>query len=89
MGRGSEGGCGWVRRLANSELISFALYLFQVTLILKERMVKKGSLMVSYASHPCKKLGYFFRLVVKCVPPPTTERMDYIIQEMVAIGGEL
>ncbi|XP_039429322.1 cysteine sulfinic acid decarboxylase-like [Culex pipiens pallens] len=61
----------------------------KVTLILKERMVKKGSLMVSYASHPCKKLGYFFRLVVKCVPPPTTERMDYIIQEMVAIGGEL
>ncbi|XP_065075265.1 acidic amino acid decarboxylase GADL1-like [Ochlerotatus camptorhynchus] len=62
---------------------------YKVTLTLKERMVKKGSLMVSYSSYPQKKMGYFFRLVVKCVPEPTVARMDFIVAEMIALGGTL
>ncbi|XP_058820656.1 glutamate decarboxylase 2-like [Topomyia yanbarensis] len=63
--------------------------LYKVTLVLKQRMVQRGSLMISYSSHPGKKLGYFFRLVLKCVPAPTTARMDFIIDEMINIGSGL
>ncbi|EAT46949.1 AAEL001902-PA [Aedes aegypti] len=62
---------------------------YKVTLALKEKMVKKGTLMVSYSSYPQKKLGYFFRLVVKCVPEPTIDRMDFIIKEMIALGSDM
>ncbi|XP_058446350.1 cysteine sulfinic acid decarboxylase-like [Malaya genurostris] len=63
--------------------------LYKVTLAMKERMVKKGTLMISYSSYPTKKLGYFFRLVLKCVPSPTIAKMDFIIDEMITIGSEL
>ncbi|XP_021702681.1 glutamate decarboxylase 1 isoform X2 [Aedes aegypti] len=62
---------------------------YKVTLALKEKMVKKGTLMVSYSSYPQNKLGYFFRLVVKCVPEPTIDRMDFIIKEMIALGSDM
>ncbi|XP_062706013.1 acidic amino acid decarboxylase GADL1 [Aedes albopictus] len=62
---------------------------YKVTLALKEKMVKKGSLMVSYSSYPQKNLGNFFRLVVKCVPEPTIARMDFVISEMIALGYDM
>ncbi|XP_055600896.1 acidic amino acid decarboxylase GADL1-like [Uranotaenia lowii] len=61
----------------------------KVTLALKAKMVKKGNLMVSYTSNHHKRLGYFFRMVIKCVPAPTTERMDFVVQEMIALGADM
>ena len=55
----------------------------------KERLIRKGSLMVGYQPLPHKGLRNFFRMVVHAVPPPTKEDMQHVINEIEEAGKDL
>lgn len=63
--------------------------LYAVTVEIKERLMLEGSLMITYASLPQLKLGNFFRMTVKCHPPPTESSMDYILNQIEKAGADL
>lgn len=56
---------------------------------IKEKVTKKGSLMVGYTPLTHKKKVNFFRVITTCQPASTFEDMDYIINEIQTIGEEL
>eukprot|EP00095_Tigriopus_kingsejongensis_P002618 snap_masked-scaffold1459_size40432-processed-gene-0.1 protein:Tk02618 transcript:snap_masked-scaffold1459_size40432-processed-gene-0.1-mRNA-1 annotation:"isoform cra_a" len=56
---------------------------------LKEIMIKKGTLMIGYQPLTHKEKKNFFRMVVHCVPPPTKEDMEYVIQNIDLYGKDL
>ena len=55
----------------------------------KEAMIRSGSLMIGYQPLPHKGLGNFFRMVVHCVPHPSSADMEFIIEEIDRIGKDL
>lgn len=63
--------------------------LYNVTTLIKERMILDGTLMISYMPLTSKNLGNFFRMVVTCQPPPTRASMDYAIDLIEKYGANL
>ncbi|XP_023287909.1 acidic amino acid decarboxylase GADL1 [Orussus abietinus] len=63
--------------------------LYTIAPIIKERMIKNGSLMIGYTPLAHKNLGNFFRLVVSCLPLATIESMDYVVKEVEKYGADL
>lgn len=58
----------------------------QVAPVLKERMVKKGSMMIGYQPHGTR--GNFFRMVV-ANPALTRADMDFLLNELERLGQDL
>ena len=63
---------------------SFDIFCFQ-----KEKMTRKGSLMIGYQPLPHKKLSNFFRMVIHAIPHPSNLDMDFILDEIEAVGQDL
>lgn len=76
----------------NSRILFYFLnvdFYFQVTAIIKERLVKQGSVLIGYVPRPHKKIGNFFRMVVTCHPRPTHSSMKFVIDEIERVGEML
>lgn len=58
----------------------------QVAPVLKERMVKEGSMMIGYQPHGTR--GNFFRVVV-ANPALTCADMDFLLNELERLGQDL
>jgi len=56
---------------------------------IKERLVKKGSLLIGYQAMEHKKLKNFFRMVVHSFPQPTNEDMVHVLDEIDQCGHDL
>nr|XP_045619575.1 cysteine sulfinic acid decarboxylase-like [Procambarus clarkii] len=63
--------------------------LAKVAPLLKARMVEAGTVLVGYQPLPEKGLVNFFRMINTCEPPPTTQDMDYVLQQMETLGADL
>uniref|UniRef100_A0A3B3ZJD5 Uncharacterized protein n=1 Tax=Periophthalmus magnuspinnatus TaxID=409849 RepID=A0A3B3ZJD5_9GOBI len=60
--------------------------LHKVAPVIKERMMKRGSLMIGYQSHGDK--ANFFRMII-ISPQVTTEDMDFVLDEIHSLGQDL
>ncbi|CAL4232446.1 unnamed protein product, partial [Meganyctiphanes norvegica] len=56
---------------------------------IKERMMKAGTLMVGYQPLDNKNYVNFFRMITTCIPTPTKEHMDFVINEIDRLGKDL
>ena len=63
--------------------------LSKIPQIIKERMTKKGSLLIGYQPLPHKNLLNFFRMIVHAIPKPTNEDMEFIVDEIERVGSDL
>uniref|UniRef100_A0A3Q2P515 Glutamate decarboxylase like 1 n=1 Tax=Fundulus heteroclitus TaxID=8078 RepID=A0A3Q2P515_FUNHE len=75
----------WLKPLSNFYFILLPLYL-QVAPVIKERMMKKGSMMVGYQPHGGK--ANFFRMVV-ISPQVSRQDMDFVLDEIHSLGMDL
>lgn len=62
--------------------------IYAFTALVKEKMIKRGTLMVTYCPLQSRNLGNFFRMVVACYPPPTKESMKFAIEEIERLSEE-
>lgn len=62
--------------------------LYAVAPAIKERMIRRGSLMVGYSPLPCKNKGNFFRMTLACFPPPREEDIDFLVDEIERLGED-
>ncbi|XP_055541716.1 acidic amino acid decarboxylase GADL1 isoform X2 [Wyeomyia smithii] len=60
--------------------------IYKITALIKEKMVKRGSVLIGYVPIPNKNIGNFFRMVVTCHPRPTYESMRYVLDEIACVG---
>lgn len=60
--------------------------LYAVAPVIKERMVRSGSLMVGYTPLPSKNKGNFFRMTLACFPPARKEDIDFTLDEIERLG---
>ncbi|KAK1172289.1 acidic amino acid decarboxylase GADL1-like isoform X1 [Acipenser oxyrinchus oxyrinchus] len=60
--------------------------LHQVAPVIKERMMKKGSMMVGYQPHR-DKVNFFRQIIIS--PQVSREDMDFVLQEIEALGKDL
>ncbi|XP_058821927.1 acidic amino acid decarboxylase GADL1 [Topomyia yanbarensis] len=60
--------------------------IYEITALIKEKMVKRGSVLIGFVPLPNKKIGNFFRMVVTCHPKPTYESMQFVINEIATVG---
>ncbi|KAB1269520.1 Cysteine sulfinic acid decarboxylase [Camelus dromedarius] len=89
--RGKKGSPDYSERLAKVGFLLPALLqrearLPQVAPVLKERMVRKGSMMIGYQPHG--SCGNFFRMVV-ANPALTRADMDFLLNELERLGQDL
>ncbi|GAB0098487.1 cysteine sulfinic acid decarboxylase [Sergentomyia squamirostris] len=63
--------------------------LYKVAPLIKEKMVKKGSMMVGFCPLPHKNVGNFFRMVITCYPTLTRNDVDCFIAEIEQFGDSL
>lgn len=63
--------------------------LYQVAPMIKERMIKTGTLMVGYTPLPHKQKGNFFRMVVACQPLRETTDIDFVLNEIDRLGADI
>ncbi|CAG0915350.1 unnamed protein product [Notodromas monacha] len=56
---------------------------------IKRRMTVEGSLLIGYQPLKHKNLRNFFRLVLTCQPPLTTENMDFVVSEIDRLGRDM
>lgn len=63
--------------------------LYKVAPIIKERMIKSGTLMVGYSPLPNKGKGNFFRMAVTCHPPATRGSIDFVLDEIERLGSDI
>lgn len=57
-----------------------------LTAFIKERMMIRGNLMVGYSPLVHKNIGNFFRMVITCHPPATTDSMDFVLNQIEEIA---
>lgn len=57
-------------------------------MIVKEKMIKSGVMMVGYSPLNHKGHGNFFRMVVNAHPRPTEASMDFVIDEIEKLGED-
>ena len=63
--------------------------LSKVAPVIKERMMKEGTLMVAYQPLNFKGLTNFFRMVFHCQPLPTKETVHFVLNEIDRLGKNL
>ncbi len=63
--------------------------LYKVAPLVKERMMKTGTIMVGYSPLPHKKKGNFFRMVLTCQPFAKPTDVDFILDEIERLGGNI
>ncbi|KAM8801261.1 cysteine sulfinic acid decarboxylase isoform 2-T3 [Rhynchonycteris naso] len=68
------------------ESLDYSERLAKVAPVLKERMVKKGSMMIGYQPHGTR--GNFFRMIV-ANPALTRTDMDFLLNELERLGQDL
>lgn len=56
---------------------------------LKARMVSKGTMMIGYQPMASKNFVNFIRMVMTCTPTPTTDDMDFVLDEIERLGADL
>ncbi|XP_055305528.1 cysteine sulfinic acid decarboxylase [Sitodiplosis mosellana] len=71
---------------SKSENESWWNELYRTVPIIKQNMVRGGSIMVNYAPLPSKNIGNFFRMTLTCFPPPTETSIDYLLDEIERIA---
>lgn len=62
--------------------------IYETVLVIKEKMVRAGTLMIGYAPLPNRNIGNFFRMVVTCHSRPTKDSMDFVLKEIERLGEE-
>lgn len=62
--------------------------LYTVAPTIKERMIKRGSMMIGYCPLPSKNQGNFFRMTLACFPPAKEDVVDFLIDEIERLGEE-
>lgn len=63
--------------------------IYKVAPVIKEKMIKSGTLMVGYSPLPHKKKGNFIRMVLSCFPPAKCEDIDFILDEIHRLGKDI
>lgn len=63
--------------------------IYKVAPIVKESMIKTGTLMVGYSPLPHKKKGNFFRMVLTCHPPAKPTDIDFVLNEIDRLGSNI
>lgn len=56
--------------------------LYQSVPKIKEKMMRKGSMMINYATWPNKNIGNFFRMTFSCFPPTSEDSVDFLLDEI-------
>ncbi|XP_042208142.1 cysteine sulfinic acid decarboxylase-like isoform X2 [Homarus americanus] len=56
---------------------------------LKTRMIKAGSMMIGYQPVKEKGLVNFVRMINTCVPAPTNQHMEQVLDQLEALGADL
>lgn len=63
--------------------------IYKVAPMVKESMIKTGTLMVGYSPLPHKKKGNFFRMVLTCHPAPNPMDIDFVLNEIDRLGSNI
>lgn len=63
--------------------------LYTVAPTIKERMIKRGSMMIGYCPLPHKQKGNFFRMTLTCFPPARADVIDFLVDEIERLGDEI
>ncbi|CAL4068172.1 unnamed protein product [Meganyctiphanes norvegica] len=63
--------------------------LSEVAPAIKARMVKDGTLMIGYQPLSNKNYVNFFRMVTTGTPTPTSQHMDFVLDEIERLGNDL
>lgn len=63
--------------------------IYKVAPIVKERMIKTGTLMVGYSPLPHKEKGNFFRMILTCHPPAKSTDIDFVLHEIDQLGSNI
>ncbi|XP_037037478.1 cysteine sulfinic acid decarboxylase [Bradysia coprophila] len=63
--------------------------IYTVAPLIKEMMVKSGTLMVGYSPLPHKKKGNFFRMALTCQPPVTHTDIDFVLNQIDRLGSHI
>lgn len=50
-----------------------------VPTVIKENLIRKGSIMINYAPWPSKNIGNFFRMTFSCFPPTSEDSIDLLL----------
>ncbi|XP_058453024.1 acidic amino acid decarboxylase GADL1-like isoform X2 [Malaya genurostris] len=75
-----------MRVAENQQDASWWTRIYEITALIKENMVKRGSLLIGFVPLPNKNIGNFFRMVVTCHPRPSHESMLFVIDEIARVG---
>jgi sulfinoalanine decarboxylase len=63
--------------------------IYKITKRVKEAMQMSGRVILSCNSLPQRKIGFFFRLPIKCCPPVTESTLDHIIEQVKWFGENI
>lgn len=63
--------------------------LYTVAPTIKERMIKRGCMMIGYCPLPSKNMGNFFRMTLACFPPARPDHIDFLCDEIERLGDEI
>lgn len=63
--------------------------IFKIAPLIKESMIKSGTLMVGYSPLPHKGKGNFFRMALTCQPPVTRTDIDFVLNEIDRLGAHI
>lgn len=56
---------------------------------IKGKMMKESKIMVNYQPLSSKGLPNFFRLVLTCIPPSTTDDIDFFVDQIEQLGSSI
>ena len=51
--------------------------------------MENGSLFIGYQPNENRKLPNFFRMVIHCNPRPTKNSMQFVVEDIERLGGDL
>lgn len=63
--------------------------LYKLAPVIKEKMIRKGKIMVGYTPLSSKNIGNFFRVSLSCFPVATEESMHYLLDEFESISEDI
>lgn len=63
--------------------------LYKIAPLIKERMIKRGKIMIGYTPLPSKGIGNFFRVTNTCFPPATEQSINHLFMEFESVAEEI
>lgn len=57
--------------------------------MIKENLIKSGTLMIGYSPLNSQGYGNFFRMVLTCFPPAKKSDIDFILNEIECVGEQI